>query len=54
MEYQDVDTGILIEHGFNFLNPRVFNGQNYVAKHFFAHFCKYFCLFANYNYFYAN
>ena len=38
MEYQDVDTGILIEHGFNFLNPRVFNGQNYVAKHFFAHF----------------
>ena len=38
MEYQDVDTGILIEHGFNFLNPRVFNGQNYVVKHFFAHF----------------
>lgn len=38
MEYQDVDTGILIKHGFNFLNPRVFNGQNYVAKHFFAHF----------------
>lgn len=38
MEYQDVDTGILIEHGFNFLNPRAFNGQNYVAKHFFAHF----------------
>lgn len=38
MEYQGVDTGILIEHGFNFLNPRVFNGQNYVAKHFFAHF----------------
>lgn len=28
MEYQGVDTGILIEHGFNFLNPRVFNGQN--------------------------
>lgn len=28
MEYQDVDTGILIEHGFNFLNPRVFNGQD--------------------------
>lgn len=27
MEYQDVDTGILIEHVFNFLNPRVFNGQ---------------------------
>lgn len=25
MEYQGVDTGILIEHGFNFLNPRVFN-----------------------------
>lgn len=38
MEYQGVDTGILIEHGFNFLNPRVFNGQNYIAKHFFAHF----------------
>ena len=37
MEYQGVDTGILIEHGFNFLNPRVFDGQNYVAKHFFAH-----------------
>ena len=28
MEYQDVDTGILIEHGFNFLNPRVFNGHS--------------------------
>ena len=38
MEYQGVDTGILIEHGFNFLNPRVFNGQNYVAKHFFRSF----------------
>lgn len=38
MEYLGVDTCILIEYVFNFLNPRVFNGQNYVAKHFFAHF----------------
>ena len=25
MEYLGVDTCILIEYGFNFLNPRVFN-----------------------------
>lgn len=54
MEYQGVDTGILIEHGFNFLNQEYSMDKTMSLSTFSLIFCKYFCLFANYNYFYAN
>ena len=54
IEYQGVDTGILIEHGFNFLTQEYSMDKTMSLSTFSLIFCKYFCLFANYNYFYAN